>query len=222
MTICNVFFYVEPNNGHPEDDYLGTVGKIEKLGILGQKHVGHTGRVWEGYDHSCDVIRIGRMDLFGGGAGESMQGGVNRRMALETLAKSDPSANVLPQKIYDPSLLIHSMEVATPVGRQQLHFHTDDNTGFGIIQLWKPIKGKGCYDFDLFKKYLLDASSAALNLQERLKNPKFRISRGEEKRLHNQIKKYQKIGEHFLLVSMNPDSMEKVPRYIRNGPPITL
>lgn len=153
--IYNLELSVGRNDGLvPSNLYDASVKAFEEAGLIGQRHVNHFGRVFDGYDTSCDRFIEGHFDIFyRGGETRTMReildetriktSGFDDQMQsalamgetfLEILEEKDPLAS-LPLELYSSMPFISSMEINTPAGIQNAHIHCEDG---GIIQFWKP------------------------------------------------------------------------------------
>ena len=175
----NIELKVRENSGEvPNLLYEKSVQQFRDSGLIGRKHVNHFGRIFEGYDVSCDNIIRGYFDIFyrgnetrsmretfeeeklkASGFDETKQSAIELdELAVNILEKIDPLAS-LPVNTYYSMPSISSMEINTSAGIQSTHIHCKDG---GIIYFWKPKKDKFWYDFDTFKDYVKDLQFGSL------------------------------------------------------------
>ena len=109
------------------------------------------------------------------------------------------------------------MEIMTACGRQSVHYHTEDKMYCGVIQLWRPLKEKTWYDWDIFKGFLFDNELELWKLKDELKfEPP--VSLIKKLRLKRRISKLQKLADLYSLSIHDPDkiadSIPRVPSFI--------
>lgn len=218
--IYNLELSVGRNDGSvPLDLYDASVKAFEEAGLIGQRHVNHFGRVFDGYVTSCDRFIEGHFDIFyrGGetrttreildemeiktsGFDDQMQSALAMgEESLRILEKEDPFVS-LPLNLYKSMPFISSMEINTPAGIQNAHIHCEDGR---IIQFWKPKKDLYWYDFDTFKDYITVFRLSSLNSLEGLFNTR---SIKEELR-RGLLRRREKLGAKAI---ENPDSVNKI------------
>lgn len=193
--------------------------QFDQAGLLGEKHVNHFGRVFQGYNSSCETYLKGDFDIFSRTSELSMREIIKQKevtssgfneleqkaielgeMTVDILEKYDSLAS-LPMNTYFNLPMIQSMELNTACGIQNTHVHLENGR---IIQFWKPKKDKYWYDSDTFKNHLF-----FINFVD---NPVPTFEDNFLKHLKYDIKeilyrKHKKLHDSFM---KNPDSIKKV------------
>ena len=169
-TNYNIFLDLrEKEKAIPQNIFDLCKRQFEDVGLIGEKHINYFGRVFQGYDQSCDVYVKGHFDIFKRDSNLSMREIIKQKeitssgfneLEQETIAlgeevvdileKNDPLAT-LPYNVYSNLPMIQSMELNTACGIQSTHVHTKEGR---IIQFWKPKKDRYWYDSDTFKNHL--------------------------------------------------------------------
>ena len=156
----------------PQEIYNASVKVIEKTGILGPHYITEKGYFLEGIAKDLPQEKA-YFDIFYHQEKRTMkelnediqwQANLdptkNNMIAAEMsefttkiLTKYDPLAGLLPLGEYRQLPQIISMEISTPAGIQNVHFHVKDDLH---IRLFKPKKEKYWFDFDVIKDYAFD------------------------------------------------------------------
>ncbi len=236
VTKYNVDFYINACHPNcPRDIYEKTGEVLREEGLIGVKHVNHFGRVFDGYDKSCETFRRGLLDIFYSDDVEEtipemleklkLVSSGDDRLAqdtiesaeglLEIMAMVDPCSVILPWNVYRKFPICDSLEINTPAGRQPVHYHTQDNIHYGVIQLWKPRKETCWYDFDVLKYLLFDASLMSLDISIALEDANKKHGFFGKRRLKKDEAVLRRVGKLYLQLSKNPDSIKKIPNFVK-------
>ncbi|MDO8623592.1 MAG: hypothetical protein Q7R52_05070 [archaeon] len=209
----------------PQDRFDLCRRQFADAGLIGERHVNHIGKVFNGYDKSCNVYKEGFFDIFNRNHeefmglsmrgilknGEIMSSGFNELeqeaielgdTALDILERYDPLAS-LPYELYSQMPMIQSMEINTAYGIQSTHVHTKENE---IIQFWKPKRERSWYDSDTFKDYLMGIVLDDLGDLSFEKEPIIKRLKGDFRRLLH--KKHRYLLDQFMMHS--PDKIERI------------
>jgi len=188
--IYNVETYVRENSGNAPKDIYDVSKKIfEDSGIVGKFHVSNFGRLYKGFDESCEETLKGGFDIyyrdhpsFGNltlkqiinnqklitsGFDEQKQEMLELgEQVADLLEIGDFKSVILPWKDYSDLPHYYSFEVDTPLGWQSAHIHLDTN--HEIIQFFKP-KNDEWWNFDVFKSYVFWHDLQELDIKEKFK-----------------------------------------------------
>lgn len=235
-TLYNVDFSLANYHSEcPTEIIDQTRNLLEAKGLIGIKHVDQIGEIKDGADKSCRNFRkaffdidycanmtetmpemIKQLELTSSAYDKSAQEAIQMAKAsLEALAKADPSSAILPWNIYMSFPFISSTEIMTPAGRQSVHYHTEDNRDFGMIQLWKPEKEENWYSLDVFKIFLFNCSLKSSELGLKRFDPENHYGFFERRRLNKQKKALDGSTKLYLEFVRNPDGLKEIPTSIR-------
>jgi len=231
VTKYNLEIIVKPTP-MPQGILEGSLAQVASEGLYGRKHIDNIGRLFEGYDTSCDKYRRGEFQLFyrqdEETASEILQrlrltvdGDNNLQMRVLEMAEfivpilehADPVCRVMSWADYCQTSLIRSMELDLVCGKQSVHFHHGE---MGLIRLWKARKQNQWYDYDMLSDYLFDIMLEGWGETDRLHSsedsPGFieRIKLGMKSR---GLKKFERLWDQL---KRNPDSIRKIPRFVDN------
>jgi hypothetical protein len=219
VTKYNLDLDVADNDGLvPLELYSLAVACFKKAGLIGERRVDLYGRVSQGFDPSCSLIREAKFEIFyGGNIDENfrelieqwklaisgfdsyrMKGLHSAEAALELLEKFDPLSS-LPVKFLSSMPNITNMELNTPAGIQRLHAHLPNSD---FIRFIRPRKDSFLWDYDSLKDFLFD-NIFKTKLQE---------DRTIFQRLirRYQLRKDQKYLRLYRTLVENPDSIERI------------
>ena len=181
-TKYNIELSINTNRGYPSDLYELTAKQFNAAGLIGEKHVNHFGRLYDGYDNSCEKFVHGYFDIFyvgdqlrtmreildearikASGFDEMQQKVLDTGNKLVSLLEEHFPLVSLPLNIYDSIPFISTMELNTACGIQSTHAHVKYTEELkGVTYFWKPKKDRYWYDFDTIINYSIDLELSSI------------------------------------------------------------
>ena len=174
-TLYNIELKVERPKDITDSQYKGCVKAFYNAGLLGKKHIKENGVVKEGFDEKVDLVHHAHFDIFlRDNTGPNMDQ-ITEKLKMKSLFMlgekykelqsitsvlefvnenffgNDPGYYIQAATTY-MAPTITTMSIMTPVGKQSLHCHYDNNPDF--LRFWKPKWGWKTYDWDVFKDNL--------------------------------------------------------------------